>query len=219
MYIPMSNVVYSSTQKEIRQRFNIVPTCLHLTHFQNLESILKDGFIYSKSNMKNKNFIDISAQNVQNIRAEKVTNRLVRSIHDYVPLFVSYKAPMVASLQSQNENLVYIEMGLDIFERNPGTLITDGNAASSNTKFEKFESVDAISILDFRIIQKTVGYANDKEKARKKAAEVLVPDQLSVAEFRRVVCFSDSTSAKACAVIQNCGKVLEALAIKNWFFY
>lgn len=211
-------ITYSALQTEIRQRYNIVPTAFHLTRIENLKSIFTDGFIYSKTKMRGRQFTDISNQNVQDIRAQKQIPQSGRILHDYVPLFVSYKAPMVASLQQHNEQLVYLEFSLDLFSRYVGTILADDNAAITNTQFHAFNSIDALTALDFSIIQKTVGYASDSEKARKKSAEVLVPDQISANEIQRLAFFSSTSRAEGCRILKACGKDIATFYRADWFF-
>lgn len=211
-------VFWSRTQNEIRARFGIVATALHLTKIENLEGIFREGAILSKTRMAGRRFQDISDPGIQETRATKTVPCSGRVLHDYVPLFVSYKAPMVAKLQGENQRLVYIAFSQCIFSRYPGTIITDGNAAAASTVFREFNSIEDLEILDFNIIQKTVGYARDDEKARRKAAEILVPDRLLIEEIRFLTFFDEASRAEGLDISQSCGKNFATLVNKGWFF-
>lgn len=214
----MSAIHWSETQNEIRSRYGLVATALHLTRIENLDGILREGAILSKTGMAGREFRDISAANVQATRATKRVPCSGRILHDYVPLFVSFKAPMVASLQEQNQRLVYIAFSQCLFQRHPGTIITNGNAASAATVFREFQAIEDLELLDRSIVQKTVGYAGDAEKARKKAAEILVPDRLSVEEIRFLVFFDEAGVAEGLEIAQRHGKDFAAFPNKGWFF-
>src|SRR5438094_229359 len=131
---------------------NVLPYALHITRIENLEGICRDHGLQSRTRIDQNTFIDISEPSVQEIRARKTIPQTSRCLHDYVPFFLTFKAPMVAMRQTQNEDLVYIQISLDIFTRIEGCVLSDGNATNANTKFELFDRVDALKILDLSVL-------------------------------------------------------------------
>lgn len=210
VFINLRNI--KMTLIERIRSLGLYPYALHLTSISNLEGIVRDGGIYSRSKMKNRSFIDISDPNVQDTRAHKTTPQTNLNLHNYVPFFLSFKAPMVALRQDHNEDLVYIQVSIDIFTRITGCFLTDGNATNSNTKFEPLVSTEAFKILDLSVLYK-VAYAGDKEKSRKKAAELLVPDFVPQNEVITLIFYSASGRDKGLEIVADSG--INA-AIKVW---
>lgn len=85
-----------------------------MTHRKNLDSILKDGAIYSTTRMSSRSFISIANELVQNRRSEVTIAASGRRLHDYVPLYFGNRTPMIASLQDQNEEIMFFRFSLEI---------------------------------------------------------------------------------------------------------
>jgi hypothetical protein len=86
------------------------------------------------------------------------------------------------------------------------------NATNSNTKFEPFDRPDALKILDLNVLYK-VGYSGDKEKSRKKAAELLVPNSVALSEIKTLIFYSPTGRDKGLEIIKDFGI---KPAIKVW---
>ncbi len=183
---------------------NIYPYALHITSISNLTGICSMGGIKSRNEMANSSFADISDPSVQGIRAQKVVPQSGLTLHNYIPFFISFKSPMVAMRQDQNEDLVYIQISLDIFMRISGCFLTDGNATNTNTVFEPLTTAEAFKILDLSVLYK-VGYGGDKEKARKKSAELLVPYFVPQSEIKALIFYNEAGRDKGLANITNSG--------------
>jgi hypothetical protein len=50
-----------------------------------------------------------------------------RPLHDYVPLYLGFKTPMVAIKQAHNEDLLFLRFSLGVLVT-PGSVVCDGNA-------------------------------------------------------------------------------------------
>ena len=122
----------SETALAIREKFAIPSSALHVTRIENLEGIFSAGKIFSKNSLGARPFLDVSSAHVQLLRS-KLISTTGKVLHDYVPFYLSFKTPMLSAIRDQNEDLVYIRICLDVFERYPGTILSDGNAASSET--------------------------------------------------------------------------------------
>lgn len=193
----------------------VMPTALHITKISNLKGILSNKGILPRNKVTS--FEDISNHGVQEIRSKKVVPTTNNVVHDYVPFFFSFKAPMIATLQEQNDDLVYIQINLDIFSRIAGCFLTDGNATNDNTIFREFKDVDALKILDLSILYK-VKYKDDKEKARKKAAELLIPNFVPQNEFIAFIFFSEKGRDRGLEILKNAGISPATKVFPGWFF-
>lgn len=201
---------------EIRS-LGIYPYALHLTRIENLSGIFQDQKITARNFLTDRSFADISEKSVQDKRSVKIVPCTGRSLHDYVPFFLSFKTPMVASRQTQNDDLVYLQVSLDIFTRIQGCVVTDGNATNSVTKFAPLNEAKDLSILDLGVLYK-LGYAGDKERSRKKAAELLVPDAVPAKEIKSLIFYSESGKAKGLEILKNFGITVGIKVWPKYFF-
>ena len=105
----------------------------HMTHFNNLKSIITNGFL-SHNKMLSLSYIDISNQEVNNRRAhrEPYFNHF---IHDYVPFYYNVRNAMLYSTQQRfGQDVIIIEVDVNAcFQKQ--TLFTDINAATEDAMF------------------------------------------------------------------------------------
>jgi len=182
----------------------VYPYALHITRVENLQGICEAQGLWARNSVVESTFTDISEPSVQDKRAVKIIPQTGRSLHEYVPFFLSFKAPMVASRQSQNDDLVYLQINLDIFTRIQGCVLSDGNATNATTGFELFDRPEVLKILDLSVLYK-IDYGGDKERSRKKAAELLVPEFVPLSEIRALIFYSDSGAGKGLEILKDFG--------------
>lgn len=163
----------------------------HMCHRDNIKSILQYG-ILSYSQAKNLvNYIDISNTDVQS-RRESYENIYNRKIHDYSPTYIKIKNPMLYVKKDLREDLCIIEISLSVINDN-NFIFSDGNAASSNTKF--YNSTKDLVYLPWDVLN--AEFWNDFEDGkRKKCAEVLIYPVIDSCHIINIHCFSTETLKK-----------------------
>lgn len=187
-------------------------TYLHyMTHIDNAPLIIKYGILsYNKVLQMGLNHRDISDTIVQDRRAvRKLPNK--KTVHDYVPLYFSTQTPMqyVVTHQAatrgrdqvtQEDVLIFIDIEPSkIFELN-GIIFSDGNAASSKTKF--YSKLDDFDKLDWDVLKgsgdyrSTGGKCYSSEWKRIRSSEVLVPDCISPELFACIVLRSKDSATR-----------------------
>lgn len=129
------------------------------THVDNLRSILETGELRSYNFMRDHNYKNLANDDVQAGRAVITVPPTQLPLHDYVPLYLGFKTPMVATNQNHNEDILFLRFPLDIFSVT-GSVICDGNARSLASKFYLFNGPDTFSNLDIAAV-KSVKYARD----------------------------------------------------------
>lgn len=155
-----SSIKLNKEQIEILNKYNI-KSLWHITHINNLFNILKDG-------IKCRNQIN----NFQNIAAVDVLDRRPEWSKDYAPLFFASNTPMlyVVSEKYGCENLVVLEIDPSVLFLD-GTIFSDGNIASSDTKI--FKNVCDLDKLNWNLIYSDKpAFSRDWKRIR--SAEVLV---------------------------------------------
>lgn len=200
---------------QIKQRFQLGPAS-HMTHLDNLRSILKSGELRSYNKMRGNSYHNLANEDVQKGRAGITVDVSNRPLHDYVPLYFGWKTPMVAWNQKHNEELIFLRFSLDILKRTD-TVITDGNARAKATQFRSFTDISNLEIIDAHATN-SVKYAHDDEFKRRKQAELLILDSLPLSEVLDIVCFSESSKSLIVNLFKEFDITKPVKANAGWYF-
>jgi TPR repeat protein len=163
----------------------------HITHIDNVEDILNNGILSHTKAHNAFNPEDISMPEAQQYRVKKepIYNH---SIHDYAPLYIQPKNPMLFVLKEKQSDLCILEVDINIL-RSDKFLFTDGNAASKATKFYK-SSLD-VNKIPIKVLE--ADYWNDFEDGkRKRCAEVLIHSSIPTKYINTIHCFNYKTMNK-----------------------
>jgi hypothetical protein len=202
----------------IRQKYELGEV-MHMTHIDNLNSILSDGALFAKNLIlqQKKIFIDISNQSVQHGRANQIIKCTGRALQDYVPLYLGKKTPMVSAIRDKNESLLFLMFSTNLLT-DYDCVISDGNARSAKTCFCQYKQLSDLNILDPRAIN-SLRYASDSEIKRRKQAEILVLKKLPLKHLAYIVCHSNLVKNKVNALLTTnsirCGVYIGA---GNYYF-
>jgi hypothetical protein len=175
---------------------------------------------------------DISLWSVQERRESPIPGTDKR-IHDYVPFYFAIHTPMQYVISRGTErqdptinqrNLVFIEVDAVKIFRTPGVIFTDGNAAAEKRTCFYSNPAD-LDKLDWKVINTRDCYWS--EYKRKKAAEVLVPDNVDANSFTRIVVFNPDAAKDLIKSVQTlCEKLkaqypvlLECISIDTTHYY
>ena len=164
----------------------------HITHIDNLKNIIEQGILsHTISHVTNVLDKDISNQLVQSRRTQ---------IHNKVPFYFNILNPMTFSYKYKDDmntrDLVVLCIDKKIMLQ-PGTIFTDGNAASSSTKF--FSSLEDLDKLDWDCIFSHFWNEFDEGK-RKRCSEVLIPYRVPT-RFIKNIFLKDQTHFNKLKVI------------------
>lgn len=187
-----------------------------MTHVDNLRSILEAKELRSYNLMRNHNYKNLANDDVQAGRAAIIVPVTQLPLHDYVPLYLGFKTPMVATNQNHNEDILFLRFSLDILSTKD-SVICDGNARSLTSKFYLFNGPDTFSSIDISAV-KSVKYARDPELKRKKQAEVLILNRLPIAQMHDIVCYSESAKTRILAILNEFGINKLVNVNKGWYF-
>jgi len=107
-------------QKEMREKYGVFPGAMHITRIENLTAIFESGKLQCRRLLGKEEFLDISEPSAQDKRRNKKVLGTDLTLFDYVPFFLTYKAPMVSAKRTENKDLVYLRINLDVFSRLKG---------------------------------------------------------------------------------------------------
>ena len=202
--------------RQIYKRYQLGPAS-HMTHIENLSSIVQNSEIRSYNLMAQTTYQKLSNTDVQGGRAGKTIEVTKKPLHDYVPLYFGHKTPMVAWNQSRNDQFVFIRFSLNILESG-NVVIADGNARSTATRFQIYTQLSDLDLLDPLAIN-TVKYAHDADLKRRKQAEILVLDRLPLTNLVDIICFSEEQRARALEILKQYGKNFKTQVLPgSWYF-
>lgn len=148
----------------------------YTTHVNNLGSILDLGILsHKQAHAKKVVNVDISNQQV-NKRRNRVEPQLGGNIHEYVPLYINPKNPMLYYLckNKNREKLVLLKVNPHILLED-NVAFSDGNAAVSTTRF--FNNIDDFNRLNWTVINNTY-WTTHPDGKRIRCSEVLVKDKI-----------------------------------------
>jgi len=159
----------------------------HITHINNLPSILEAGGLIPNSQLKKQqiNYLDIAHENIQNRRAKTpVPCSAGGFLHDYVPFYFAPRSPMlyaihkgnVAGYQEGQNSVIYLVAYVEQIEsQGLAFAFTDGHAVMAYTSF-----YDNLEALEHEIDWELMGekyWANtpdDPDRKFRRQAEFLV---------------------------------------------
>lgn len=146
----------------------------HLTHYRNLDGILQRGILsWTEAHSLCLAPTDISDSEVQKLRCrpDPCHNR---PIHDYAPLYINPRNPMLFSRKDIQNAIVVLRVSTSVLEANEH-VFTDGNAASGDTRFSTNASV---VIQSFDALNSKF-WMDAEDGKRRRCAEVLVHPRVS----------------------------------------
>ncbi len=154
----------------------------YITAIANLPSIRDQG-ILSFSLAQEVSHVDLAMPEIQELRAGRTVPdvRLTkqRELHDYAPLYICARNPMMFVRSSRHEEICVLRIDPSVLDLE-GVVVTDGNAASDYTRFAAapagLAQVDEdLTFAEYWTDPNPYAYY---DKKRRKCAEVLVPDRV-----------------------------------------
>jgi hypothetical protein len=161
----------------------------YTTHIDNLKSILEHGILsHTIAHTRGYVKVDISNKTV-NEKRNRVEASLGGNIHDFAPLYINPRNPMLFYLckNSEKENLVLLKI-------NPHILLADnvafsnGNAAVRTTQF--YRNIDDFNKLNWTVIGQEY-WTNHPDGRRIRCSEVLVHEQIPVYYINEIIIYND----------------------------
>lgn len=164
-----------------------IATIDHMTHINNLDSILEHGLLAHNNPHKK---VDISNQEV-NSRRNKIEHIYNRNIHDYVPLYFNPRNAMLYRNQKMfGDSIIVLAFDKDLL-LSKNSIFTNGNAASDNTSY--FNNIKDLLQMDWdKIWSSSWNGLEDSEVIKwSMMAEVLIYKKLDITKLVTIYCSSN----------------------------
>lgn len=170
----------------------------HITHIDNLLSILQSGEILPHNRINK--YTDISNQRV-NERRSKEEPCFGHKIHDYVPLYFNPRNAMLYVVQNNYpEDIILLEVDNKICLR-PQTIFSYKNAAADDAEF--FYDIQVfLSNVDWSMINSRTWCDNYIIK-KVMMSECLIYNTLPIHYISNIYCKKQITADKVCSIFGN----------------
>lgn len=170
----------------------MIESLFHITHIRNLPGILSQGLI-CRNQMQTHGlpYQDLSDPGCQSRRTCRTVGCDVVNLHDYVPLFINPRNPMLYRLEkTQHElgmdgSLAILELSAES-THSPASLVSDGIASSSATHLFHADDPVAWQALDWNALRCRSWVDAPEGTGRRLMAEVLVPGSVERLHIRKV---------------------------------
>ncbi|MBD2563862.1 MULTISPECIES: type II toxin-antitoxin system toxin DNA ADP-ribosyl transferase DarT [Nostoc] len=165
-----------------------MPTSIyHITHIDNLPSILKSGGLIANSRLRQRqtNYLDIAHENIQDRRARtEVPCGAGGYLHDYVPFYFAPRSPMLYAIHKQNVDgysggqkpIIHLVSQIEAIENSEiAFAFTDGHGIMDYTDF--YDDLYALShVIDWELMESKYWFdtPDDPNRKCKRQAEFLV---------------------------------------------
>lgn len=169
-----------------------IPKLYHLTHLSNVPGISRRGLLCrSRIHTESLPYVDLSDSSCQARRTNRQIGEESVNLHDYVPLFLNPRNPMLYRLlchlreSGHSGELVILEISGEPAQWQT-SLLADGIASSSNTQLFHAGDPAAEEALDWSAIRCSSWCDAPVQVRRQTMAEVLVNRALPPGHIRKV---------------------------------
>ena len=151
-----------------------LPELHYITKMANIPSIMQHGILCHRHAQEIKH-ISIAMSEIQDLRAKRSVPG-GQSLHYYVNLYRCARNPMLFKRKNLHTDLCVLRVSTDVLDL-PRVVITDGNAASSYTRFRPSPNglIGVNKELVFAESWQDSNQIEEWKKKQAKCAEVLVP--------------------------------------------
>ncbi|HYW15896.1 MAG TPA: DUF4433 domain-containing protein [Allosphingosinicella sp.] len=172
----------------------------HFTHRNNLEHILRHGFVAKNHPEFPKHVRSVAAETIQERRSTMPVPCGPRGlIHDYVPLYFGSLSPMLLAVVKTQEvdqaDILYFEFPIDLIDR-ADVVFTD-KAANATAHPAFYEKPADLARIDWDLVDSRGWGEKDPDRKRRRMAEVLVHWQLPLNQAVRCVAFDAASVTRA----------------------
>lgn len=189
---PILKEIKWKIMQEHKRQFSLY----HMTHINNLASILQRGCLLSHNQVKH--YTDISNNSVNN-RRTRAEPHFNRSIHEYVPLYINPRNAMLYNVQKAYPDEIVLFKIHNSVCLNPYTLFTYKNAAADDAIF--FNDIkEFLDEADWNGINCNTWFDNPIAK-KTMMSECLIYNSIPVSYIEAIECKLQSTADKICNIL------------------
>ena len=188
-----------------------------ITHFHNLEHILRDGLLTKASALNNPEFLSIGDKSLIQVREEIIVPvEPGDTLTHYVPFYFGLKSPMLYQIykgfegvqKMEQREIIYLVSSIEQLQRiDKSFVFTDGHAIHQLTRF--FNNPEDLMQLDWPVINASfwANDENDPDRKRKKQAECLVFGDVPTACIQYILVYDEAMKNQIQDLLTNFAKI------------
>lgn len=201
----------------------------HITHLNNLESIIQTEGLYSDNvrAAKNLSCTGIAHQHIKDRRASRVVPGCKGgTLADYVPFYFAPRSPMlyaistgyVADYSDGQSGVLHLRFSVEELARALDFIYTDGHAVISYSEF--FENLNDLVKIDWQIMTAIYWHdtADDGDRKRRRQAEFLVHCFVPWTFVREIGVINQVVAAKVQHVIASVRHKPVVSVRREWYY-
>jgi len=167
----------------------------HMTHIDNLDTILKHGLLAHDNPYQKKDISDCDV-NRRRSRREPIYNK---PIHSYVPFYFNPKNNMLLRRKNISDDIVILRFSNELlFKEN--ILFTDANASTDRANF--YKNISDLEYLNWDCIFTTGLYNDFEDGGNKRMAEVLIPSKVEIDNLEAIITRNNETKEKVLKILE-----------------
>jgi len=192
-----------------------IDSLMHMTHFNNLRSILDKGLLPHNNTSQT---IDIS-NSIVNARRARQENIHNHSIHDYVPFYFNVKNAMLYQVQKEfGSNVVILSFKKEVI-LSPKVIFSNGNAAARDSVFS-FDINDLLQydwVSVFKTEWSVRGISNVTVKS-KMMTECLIHEKVQINNIQSIYCQNNKIKEKVISICNDVHREIDIIVKPSLFF-
>lgn len=202
----------------------------HLTHIDNLRSILDCGALLSYNAMHRDEVVyrNIAHNNIQDQRAHCfVWGAKGGCLHDYVPFHFASRPPMLYAIkggkvegyaEGQGPLIYLVSTAQDIAKAALSFTFTDGHAIMAFTEF--YDSLDDLDKVDWSVMKSKYWHDTTEhpDRRRRRQAEFLVHDCVPIELVRGIVVKNTGRKEAVSEIVRNSSVELSVQERTSWYY-
>jgi len=202
----------------------------HITHIDNLNSIVQCGGLLSNTQLKarKQNFQDISHSNIQDRRATKSVPYAAKGVlHDYVPFYFAPRSPMLFTIHKGNvpnyqggqASVLHLLTTVKAIQES-GLLFTftDGHAVMAYSEF--YDDLDVLERIDWNVMKSKLWYDTEVDPNRKckRQAEFLVHRSFPWNLIQEIGVMKHSVQSEVRQILQQVNDFTPVNVYADWYY-
>ena len=203
----------------------------HITHINNLHSILQSGGLIAKSKQKQQqiNYTDIAHQSIQGKRATKqVPCGAGGGLHDYIPFYFAPRSPMLFSIHKGNvesypggqDPVIHLVSEAEVVKASEIPFVfTDGHAIMAYSDF--FDDLELLEEkIDWELMESKYWSEtrDDPDRKRRRQAEFLIYKFCPWKLIRKIGVINSYVRIEVQEIIQEVDHQPPIKVYFNWYY-
>jgi hypothetical protein len=203
----------------------------HITHINNLPSILNSGGLIANSRLRREriNYLDIAHESIQDRRARtRVPCGAGGVLHDYVPFYFAPRSPMLYAInkgkvegyaEGQNPVIHLVAQAEAIDASDLAFAFTDGHAVMAYADF--YDDLEALEfVIDWELMESNYWFDKEEDPNRKcrRQAEFLVHQFCPWRLITEIGVINTTIQAQVQRILQNVNYQLPVRVYPNWYY-